>query len=200
MKNQLEEIKATLPPNVGRHAGLRPHAVGRSRDRHRAEKPVRRWAAGDRRAVCLSWQHAGGHDRGAGDSAVDAVCLLRHAAIRHFGQLVEFGGDRFRHDCRQLGRDGRKLRASSGRCRQSASQDDRHRPRGRRRSAQTHDVRRTDHHDRLSADPHAGRDRRQTVSPDGADGHFCPDRLIDTVAHTDAGAGQPGAAAAYGRA
>ncbi len=47
-------------------------------------------------------------------------------------------------------------------------------PRRGRRSSQADDVRRTDHHDRLPADPDAGRDRGQTVSADGADGDLRP--------------------------
>ncbi len=49
-----------------------------------------------------------------GDSAVDAVRLLRHAAVRHRRQPAEPGRHRLRHDRRQLGRDDRKLRPASG--------------------------------------------------------------------------------------
>ena len=67
-------------------------------------------------------------------------------------------------------------------------------PRRGGRGAQADDVRRTDHHDRLSADPDAGRRRGQDVPADGPDGHLRPGRLDDSVADAHAGAGQPGAA------
>ena len=76
MKDRLDEIKATLPPNVSVDAGLRPHRAGRSRHRHGQEQPVRRRPARHRRPVRVPRQPAGGADRGAGDSAVDAVRLL----------------------------------------------------------------------------------------------------------------------------
>ena len=60
-------------------------------------------------------------------------------------------------------------------------------------------VRRTDYHDRLPADPDAGRRRGQAVSADGADGDLRPARLAGLVADAHAGAGQPVAAAAHRR-
>ena len=56
-----------------------------------------------------------------GDSAVDAVRVRRHAAVRHRRQPAEPGGDRLRHDRRQLGRDGRELRAAHRPRRQSSA-------------------------------------------------------------------------------
>ncbi len=50
--------------------------------------------------VHLPRQSSGRADRGPGDSAVDAVCLLRDAAVRHCRQPAEPGGDRLRHDRR----------------------------------------------------------------------------------------------------
>ena len=63
-------------------------------------------------------------------------------------------------------------------------------------SSQADDVRRADHHDCVPADPHARRDRRQDVSADGAHRDLRADRLDDHVADADAGAGQFVSAAA----
>ena len=66
---------------------------------------------------------------------------------------------------------------------------------GRRgRGSQADDVRRTDHHDRLPADPDPRRSRRQAVPPDGPDGHLRPAGLDGPLAHVDARAGEPPAA------
>ena len=59
MKDRLDEIKPTLPPDVTIETGLRPHRAGRSRHRHRAQEPVRGRAAGHRRAVRSSWATCG---------------------------------------------------------------------------------------------------------------------------------------------
>ena len=73
---------------------------------------------------------------------------------------------------------------------QSQALEDRYCSRSGRRSTQTDDVWRADHHDRVLADPHARRRRRQNVPADGADGYLCADRLDDFVADADAGARQ----------
>ena len=75
MKNRLDDIKATLPPNVKVTTVYDRTGAGRPRHQHGEEQSVRRRPARHRRAVCLPGQPAGGHDRGPGDSAVDAVCL-----------------------------------------------------------------------------------------------------------------------------
>ena len=50
----------------------------------------------------------------------------------------------------------------------------RHHPRRGRRGPQADDVRRTDHHDRLSADPHPPGGRGEAVPADGPDGRLRP--------------------------
>ena len=83
LKNKLEEIKETLPAGmqiqtVYDRTELVDHVIDTVQ-----QEPVRRRAARHRRAVRFSGQSAGGLDRGAGDSAVDAVCVFGHAAVRH---------------------------------------------------------------------------------------------------------------------
>ena len=153
----------------------------------------------DRRAVHVPGQPAGRPDRGPGDSAVDAVCLLRHAAVRHRRQPAQPGRDRLRSGRRQLGGDDRELRAATVARHPARTDQAGRRARRGRRGSQADDVRRTDHHDRLPADPDAGRRRRQAVPADGADGDLRPGRLDDPVADADAGAGQLPAAQTAGR-
>ena len=197
MKDRLDEIKATLPPNVDVAAGLRPHRAGRSRHRHGEEQPVRGRAAGHRRAVRLPGQSAGGADRGrwrfrcrccspsAGMLRFGIAASLLSLGAIDFGMIVDSSVVMVENCVRHIAHGDNRRRPH-----------DRRRPRRGRRGPQADDVRRADHHDRLPADPHAGRDRRQAVPADGADGHLRPDRLDDPVADADAGAGQPAAAAA----
>ena len=108
---RLEEINASLPEGVHRHAGLRPHRTGRPHHRHGAEEPGRRRAAGDRGAVPAARQPARGADHRGGDSAGDADDHHRHGAQRRVRQPDEPGRARLRPDRRWRGDHRRELPA-----------------------------------------------------------------------------------------
>ena len=59
MKDRLDEIKATLPPNVEVDAGLRPHRAGRSRHRHGARTTCSKAACWSSPCCSRSWATCG---------------------------------------------------------------------------------------------------------------------------------------------
>ena len=191
MKNRLDEIKATLPPNVD----VKPVYDRTELVDHVIDTVQNNLFEGGLLVIAVLFAFLGNLRAALIVALAIPLSMLfafcRHAAVRHRRQPAEPGRDRLRHDRRQLGRHGRELRPPHRPRRQPAPLDARRRPRRRRRGPQADDVRRADHHDRLPADPDAGRDRRQAVPADGADGDLRPGRLDDPVADADAGAGQP---------
>ena len=79
-RERLSEVQKSLPAGVKVNAGLRPHGLGRSDDRHRPEKPARRRAARDRRAVPVAGQPARRADHRGRNPARDAHDVDRHGA------------------------------------------------------------------------------------------------------------------------
>ena len=101
MKDKLEAIKATLPANVQvepvyDRTELVDHVIDTVR-----QEPVRRRACWSSPCCSLFLGNLrAAPDRRPGDSAVDAVRVLRHVAIRHRRQPAQPGGHRLRHDRR----------------------------------------------------------------------------------------------------
>ena len=97
LKDKLDEIKPTLPPNVE----VEPVYDRTELVDHVIDTVRKNLFEGGLLVVAVLFVFLGNlraaADRGPGHPAVDAVRLLRHAAVRHRRQPAEPGGHRLRH-------------------------------------------------------------------------------------------------------